>query len=242
MIAKNRRSPVSIDVKRLASYAIAGTTAVVGSAEMAEAGITYNVVGQQVADNAPGGGFAAKNLTFTPTVGGGADWNFTLTHNLGADTPLTGFALVGDFNGLGRAADFAGFAVVQGAVTYNYVSKLAAGAVINTQAFILGAAPNSGTLAVNAGYGNSQFLQPGQGLIGVRFNTNQFGWVRVNMDGNPLNSFTVVDYAYADKGESIFAGQITAVPEPSSLCLLALGSVGILAWRRRRAAALTSSA
>jgi hypothetical protein len=54
------------------------------------------------------------------------------------------------------------------------------------------------------------------------------------MNGSPLNSFTMVDYAWADPGETILTGQI---PEPGSLGLLALGALGLVAWRKQRARA-----
>jgi hypothetical protein len=41
------------------------------------------------------------------------------------------------------------------------------------------------------------------------------------------------DFAYEDSGAGILAG---AIPEPSSLGLLALGATGLLARRRRQAA------
>jgi hypothetical protein len=53
-------------------------------------------------------------------------------------------------------------------------------------------------------------------------------------EGAPGNSFTLVDYAWADSGTTIFTGQ-TAVPEPGTLGLLAVGAVGLLLWRRQRA-------
>ena len=53
------------------------------------------------------------------------------------------------------------------------------------------------------------------------------------MEGLPWNAYTVVDYAYADAGESILAGQ-TEVPEPGTLGLLATGAIGLLLWRRKR--------
>ena len=52
------------------------------------------------------------------------------------------------------------------------------------------------------------------------------------MDGPRLNSFTLIDYAFTDPGETLVAGQ---VPEPGSLGLLALGAVGLFAWRKQRA-------
>lgn len=91
----------------------------------------------------------------------------------------------------------------------------------------------------------------------------EYGWARVNMTGDianegpgsggsgvlsgltpkhvgpktintPGNGFTLLDYAWADVGTSITAGQ-TQVPEPSSLGLLAVGAAGLLLWRKRRA-------
>jgi MYXO-CTERM domain-containing protein len=50
------------------------------------------------------------------------------------------------------------------------------------------------------------------------------------------NDFWLVDYAYADPGESIRAGQTSSndAPELESLGGLALGAAGLLAWRKRR--------
>ena len=51
------------------------------------------------------------------------------------------------------------------------------------------------------------------------------------------NGFKLLDYAYADPGESSTAGQ-TSSNEPGaekgSLGWLALGAVGSLAWRKRQ--------
>ncbi len=76
--------------------------------------------------------------------------------------------------------------------------------------------------------------------MGFKFNTGageQYGWVRVRMNGFPTNSFAVVDYAYGDPGEVVRAGQRrshSSSPDLESLGALALGATGLLAWRRRR--------
>jgi hypothetical protein len=75
------------------------------------------------------------------------------------------------------------------------------------------------------------------------------GWIRVHLtdlngDGR-FDELTVIDWAYNDAGGGITAGQTTdAVPEPSTkaLALLALGSAGVLAWRKRRGQAVSARA
>jgi hypothetical protein len=99
-------------------------------------------------------------------------------------------------------------------------------------------------MAAGAGFVLSQWRTAGTGFLAFKFNLGagvQYGWARVTMDsGTPLNNFTLVDYAYASPGQSIMTGQ-TAVPEAGSLGLLALGAVGLLAWRKQRAASTTKA-
>jgi hypothetical protein len=86
--------------------------------------------------------------------------------------------------------------------------------------------------------GNFRFRGPG--LVGFKFNNgagDQYGWVRVKMMGPRRNYFAVVDYAYGDPGEPVFAGQTganTSAPKLDSLGGLALGAAGLLALRKRR--------
>jgi len=62
------------------------------------------------------------------------------------------------------------------------------------------------------------------------------------MGGPPENGFVVRDYAYADPGEPIRAGQkssdeqapVEQPPNQGSLGWLTLGAVGLLAWRKNR--------
>ena len=126
--------------------------------------------------------------------------------------------------------------------TSNYVSNLASGLVLSAgqgRSYFA-----SGTLAVSTGYTNSQFVVSDgfeEGFIGFRFDDGasgfQYGWVRLTgLPDEPANSYRIEEYAYADAGEAITVGQTSAVPEPSSLGLLALGAVGVLASRRKKSA------
>jgi MYXO-CTERM domain-containing protein len=67
------------------------------------------------------------------------------------------------------------------------------------------------------------------------------------MTGKPQNGFVLLDYAYADPGEPIKAGQTSSAeqapnqdstdeqaPGQGSLGWLALGAVGLLALRKTR--------
>ena len=52
-----------------------------------------------------------------------------------------------------------------------------------------------------------------------------------------LNQIVIEDYAWADPGEKIKAGQTSdEAPATESLGALAFGAAGLIAWRKRRAA------
>jgi hypothetical protein len=97
--------------------------------------------------------------------------------------------------------------------------------------------------------------------VGFRFNTGagpQYGWVRIRWGGCKPNDYTtndfiVKDYAWGDPGDQIKTGQkqlhedsrqiapdatknSDTAPASGSLGLLALGAVGLQAWRRSRRA------
>ena len=101
------------------------------------------------------------------------------------------------------------------------------------------------------------FLEPGIYCAGFRFNSGagmQYGWVRIKWGGCSANKFILKDYAWGDPGDKIKAGQKglheddtqvapQAVKKPAavphadlqgSLGLLALGAVGLQAWRKSR--------
>jgi hypothetical protein len=101
------------------------------------------------------------------------------------------------------------------------------------------------------------FLEPGTYCAGFRFNTGagmQYGWVRIRWGGCSWNGYTVKDYGWGDPGDKIKAGQrqlhedetqvapqaakspdaISPADSQGSLGLLALGAVGLRAWRNSR--------
>jgi MYXO-CTERM domain-containing protein len=147
------------------------------------------------------------------------------------------------FGILGRAgASLAGFYNPCPSAHVVSMSKLNRGQLISRRPFL---AHNSGLLG---GFQGPCSTYPGQfdsgdlGFIGFRFNNgngDQYGWVRVKFANRaPIDyDFWLIDYAYADPGEPIRAGQTSSdemVPEEGSLGWLALGAAGVLAWRPRR--------
>lgn len=76
------------------------------------------------------------------------------------------------------------------------------------------------------------------GFAGFRFDaggTTLYGWAELTIDVTAPATVTISQWAYEDTGAAIAVGATTAaVPEPSSLGLLALGAAGVTAWRRKK--------
>jgi hypothetical protein len=101
---------------------------------------------------------------------------------------------------------------------------------------------------------NPYWQERGTYYVGFRFNTGagpQYGWVRIRWAGCNANDFIVKDYAWGDPGDKIKTGQrklreddaagkteAPVVGTEGSLGLLALGAVGLTAWRKRRLGAI----
>jgi hypothetical protein len=86
-----------------------------------------------------------------------------------------------------------------------------------------------------------------EGIVGVELKPfpshgsgTYFGWLRLKFDANGAGfprQVTVIDWAYNTvSGQGIYAGTLSAVPEPNTmvLALLGTGYVGVLAWRKRK--------
>jgi MYXO-CTERM domain-containing protein len=124
---------------------------------------------------------------------------------------------------------------------YHYpVSKLPFGEHISAGSFRDVIDGNFSGVLASGRRSYTQWADRGIGFVGFRFNSGagtQYGWVRVGMKRVPENAFKVLDYAYADPGEPIRAGQTSSdeqSPAQGSLGWLALGAVGLLAWRKSR--------
>lgn len=233
-IQRTRRCKTnSVEHKRWAAYA---TAALSGGftfclADSAEAEIHYSGLIKQEVPNGncsysyPHGGYCYAGTLRLPL---GDNGNIKLTHSKSRSIYGTESFYLGGSAFFGISAPGA---AVRGKGS---VSRLLPGNLISVGPF----AGGSGLLATYGARG--QFQAPGQGLVGFKFNTGageQYGWVRVRMNGFPTNSFAVVDYAYGDPGEVVKAGQKRShsSPDLESLGGLALGAAGLLAWRRRRA-------
>lgn len=91
-------------------------------------------------------------------------------------------------------------------------------------------------------YGGVDIPSISTGYIGFKFDPDSvvgaqtwFGWARIAVGNNTgAVDGSVIEWAYDDAGDSIKVG---AVPEPSSIAMLAMGAAGLLTLRQRRARA-----
>jgi len=75
--------------------------------------------------------------------------------------------------------------------------------------------------------------------FGVQFNnedtgTVNYGWMEITF-GATASERAFTRWAYQDDGTGIDVGQLSAIPEPASASLLALGAIGLMVRRRRTA-------
>lgn len=221
-----RNRLTSLSNSRWAAYATAGAATAIAGANSAEAAIHYSGLINETFNAAPG------TLMQQPfSLDNGGFMNFG--HNRHASPSTLGSALF--FIGGASVSDkFVG----KSAGNYRYPYRLAFGQTIAARPFASPRGNFFATLAAGNGFTYSQWLTAGTGFIAFKFNGGlgvEYGWARVTMNsGKPGNTFTLVDFAWGDPGTTLTVGQ-TAVPEPGSLGLLALGGAGLLVWRKRHA-------
>ena len=115
------------------------------------------------------------------------------------------------------------------------------GSVISAAKFAGGS--GAGLLAKSHDYARvaGTWSNGGVGFAGIKTAGGDLGWIRLIFTMDPNGGapayVTAIDWAYNNvAGQSITAGQTTAVPEPSAAALLALAGAGAAFLRRKRAA------
>lgn len=233
MKTRTRRSKsASIEQTRWIAYAAAGAATALGGSHSAEAAVHYS---------------GPINHVFRGHTNGFAF--FSLASGLGIE-----FQHFSTANG-----GYAGFAVYSVNESYRAVrgyrtsrgvlaSKLGFGENISAGPFSVS---TTSYFAIMASNNHGVWQDRGVGFVGFKFKGRggvpRYGWARVNMAGSPGKVFKLLDYAFADPGEPIFAGQRSSdeqapdqgstneqALDEGSLGGLALGAVGLLAWRKRR--------
>ena len=228
-----RKSSSTITRSRWLAYAAAGAATAGGTAPHVEAEIHYSgVLDYQFS------GYA--NQTFPLDPKGGL---LVFTHE-----PRYTYSTFTKFGGEAKVWVFASGG---GSVNGHYkkcvydpevfsASNVRGGQSIASHPFV----PYGGVLATGDGFAcgggpRGKFVGDLTGYIGFRFNNGggpQYGWARLRFAGYPNNNYKLVDFAYADPGETIRAGQRTegdAGVAQESLGALALGAAGVAALRRR---------
>ncbi|MEM7453783.1 MAG: PEP-CTERM sorting domain-containing protein [Planctomycetota bacterium] len=225
---KNRNKSV-VDNKRWSKYAAAaaaGAVTVVGAQSTVDADITIMDVNTSLVDRSQGDGYFD---TFGPYSFGGAGASFSFQQAFNETASGEGQLLVIGAGSIQIAGQAVG--------PYFYPSNLAYGQAVSTASFNLNAG-DRGDMAWGAGYSGSQFTNAGVGYVGFSFdlgNGTQYGWAEVDVAGAPVNTATFLRYGWGMPGDQVLAG-VGQIPEPGSLGVLAMGSVGLLAWRRRKSA------
>jgi hypothetical protein len=234
---QSRRQTAKMSHSRWVAYATAGAATALTAGHSAEAAIHYQVVGKKFPANSnkekwfqldqPGDSIYFKHVYCCPRSAG---------------FDIRGIATAA-FRGLPGTSKYSG----------PFASKLSFGESVRAGHFTH-ATFYPGILARGI-YG--QWNSPGMGFVGFRFGNGagtQYGWVRVRIStkfpGDGITggyAFKVLDFAYGDPGELITAGEgiprgseddedisDDQGPDEGSLGGLALGAVGLLAWRKSR--------
>jgi hypothetical protein len=232
------RKRIAFSHVRWTSYALAAGATTVGTLVTTEAEIHYS----GPIDYVFRGNSTFKTHTFPLSNGARLTGALNKVRFLNYDYAYFGVkaAISNSVRGPGQASGFFRVASLPGK------SIVSAGSFFPT---------NFGFATMQDGNCHSPYWQePGTYYVGFRFNSGagtQYGWARIRWTGCPTNFFKVKDYAWGDPGDQIKTGQrrlkdsaapvetsgntdAPLAPAEGSIGLLALGAVGLLAWRKSR--------
>jgi len=169
---------------------------------------------------------------FTSTTGGALYFNGA-TQSCSATSAGAMFKIEKIVGGSGtinlRVVGMTSFAQVAG--TGNFITKLASNAFsgFSNGSFLGGALE----IRSSSGAHSGAWSNGDSGYVGLLSSPSGFhyGWAQVSISGYDAS---LIRFAYDDNA----GPPPTSTPEPSSMALLALGSAGLLAYRRKRAKAV----
>ena len=239
----SRRQTAKVSHSRWLTYATASAATALAASHSAEAAIHYSgILNQKFPPHVD------TDKTFPLDQAG--DFLLFQRHEVGS--LVFNLRDVDYFRVFGIASAAPRYALVTS--YYVFVSKLHFGQNVSSGYFWPNTFFRNDVMAYNLYSGTNGYRgawrDRGPGCVGFKFNNGagiQYGWVRIKMYGPPEHGFEVVSYAYADPGEPIKAGQTSSheqvpdqdstdeqAPDEGSLGGLALGAVGLLAWRKSR--------
>jgi hypothetical protein len=232
-----RRSPRPLAEptnKRLFSYALAAGAGMFAAAQPADAGVIYNNPPDMTIMNGPAiidlDHDGTYDVFFNTLRFGGQNWD---SQRLMVSAPYGG--VKGGFSA--RFGNYANKAVPSYFVGSRGPRGGAKHFVTGPAKMAVGYRERLGTGYPWNGSAHGWWDNYTGGYLGVQFMHGLnplYGWVRMDVSVDYLGqniSYTIRDWAYEDSGGPVHVGMI---PEPGTLGLLALGSVALVAWRRRK--------
>ena len=181
-------------------------------------------------------GTGTANSLAIDVNGGGTDFTLTFLASNGTNRGRLNIASSASAASLGTAASKGGVAAAlsAGAAISSSPTPNQWGATSQTKLMTEFDQTTGAALAGDWGNVSSKYIG---GRIETTPGSNQFnyGWIRISTPSFDTGSVTVHDWAYeTTAGQSILAGQISAIPGGGAMALLSLGASGLGRWRRRK--------